>query len=288
MIEPMRKDAELVRQIHETDPGDGLALWWLGQSGFLVKQGGRHLLFDPYLSDSLTRKYANSDKPHVRMTANPVDPAALDFVDVITATHHHTDHLDADTLIPILSANPDARLIIPEANRDFVADRLGIDRDRPIGLVDGERKDAAGFTFHGIPAAHEDVRRDDNGRPVFMGFVAQRGAWSVYHSGDTMRFDGLAEALAPFGVDVALLPINGRRPERGVPGNLDGEQAAQLARDISAGLAIPCHIEMFTFNTEPTEPFECACDRLGQPHRVLRCAERLILPTGARSREGAP
>ena len=29
---------------------------------------GRHLLLDPYLSDSLTKKYAATDKPHVRMT----------------------------------------------------------------------------------------------------------------------------------------------------------------------------------------------------------------------------
>jgi len=281
MIEPVRKDDELAREIRETDPGDGLALWWLGQSGFLVKQGGKCLLFDPYLSDSLTRKYANTEKPHIRMTANPIDPGALGFVDVITSTHHHTDHLDAETLNPILRANPDAQLVIPEANRDFVAERLGIDRDQPIGLVDGQSKDAGGFTCHGIAAAHEDVRRDDAGRPVFMGFVAQRGGWSVYHSGDTMRFDGLAEAVAPFAVDLALLPINGRRPERGVPGNLDGAQAAQLARDIGAGLAIPCHVQMFTFNTEPTEPFEHACDRLGQPCRVLRCAERLMLPAGA-------
>ena len=45
---------------------DGFGIWWLGQSGFLIKFRGQLLLFDPYLSDSLTVKYAETDKPHVR------------------------------------------------------------------------------------------------------------------------------------------------------------------------------------------------------------------------------
>ena len=49
-------------------------LWWLGQSGFLLQWQGRHLLMDPYLSDSLTLKYAETDKPHVRMTEQVIDP----------------------------------------------------------------------------------------------------------------------------------------------------------------------------------------------------------------------
>ena len=51
-----------------------------------------HLLLDPYLSDSLTRKYAATDKPHVRMTELVIDPARLDFIDAVTSSHNHTDH----------------------------------------------------------------------------------------------------------------------------------------------------------------------------------------------------
>ena len=35
---------------------DGFRIWWLGQSGFLLQWQNQHLLFDPYLSDSLTVK----------------------------------------------------------------------------------------------------------------------------------------------------------------------------------------------------------------------------------------
>ena len=55
----------------------------------------------PYLSDSLTAKYAGTDKPHVRMTERAIDPARLDFIDVVTSSHNHTDHLDHETLWPL-------------------------------------------------------------------------------------------------------------------------------------------------------------------------------------------
>src|SRR5437868_15090499 len=87
-------------------------LWWLGQSGFLVQWQGRHLLLDPYLSDSLTHKYAGTDKPHLRMTERVVAPERLTFIDVATSSHNHTDHLDPDTLGPLLKANPKMELVI--------------------------------------------------------------------------------------------------------------------------------------------------------------------------------
>src|SRR5207249_5749302 len=84
--------------------------------------------FDPYLSDSLTRKYQNSDKPHVRITERVVDPSALGapgVIDVITSSHHHTDHFDAETLLPLLASNPQARLVLPAAQRHLALERLG-------------------------------------------------------------------------------------------------------------------------------------------------------------------
>ena len=62
-------------------------------------------------------------------------------------------------------------------------------------------------------------------------------------------------SLRSSAIDVAILPINGRRPERKVPGNLWGHEAAQLACDIGAGVVIPCHFEMFEFTLD-FEDFE--------------------------------
>src|SRR5918999_5446067 len=119
MIRPLRAGEAFLADVRA--PAGGLGLWWLGQSGFLVGHEGRHLLLDPYLSDSLTHKYASTDKPHVRMTERVIDPARLDFIDVVTSSHNHTDHLDADTLKPLLAANPSIKLVVPEANRASAA-----------------------------------------------------------------------------------------------------------------------------------------------------------------------
>jgi L-ascorbate metabolism protein UlaG (beta-lactamase superfamily) len=232
------------------------------------------LLFDPYLSDSLTKKYADTDKPHVRMTERCVRPERLDFVDVVTSSHNHTDHLDAETLLPLLKANRAVSLIVPEANRRFAADRLGLPIDRLVGIDDGSSVDVAGFRISGVPAAHDEIEQDDAGRHRFLGYIVRTGPWTIYHSGDTRLYPGMVERLRPHAVDVALLPINGAAPERRVAGNLNGPEAAGLAHAIGARLAIPCHYDMFEFNTASPDEFTAEAARLGQPIAVLRCGER--------------
>jgi len=69
------------------------------------------------------------------MTELVIDPARLSFIDIVTSTHNHTDHLDAETLSPILAANSSVKLVIADANRAFVADRLKIDAGIAIGLT---------------------------------------------------------------------------------------------------------------------------------------------------------
>ncbi|MGH9536771.1 MAG: MBL fold metallo-hydrolase [Terriglobales bacterium] len=275
MIRPLQSHEALLADIRASDRRDGnFRLWWLGQSGFLLQWQGIHVLLDPYLSDSLTKKYSQTDKPHVRMTELVVDPAQLSFVDVVTSSHNHTDHLDGETLGTILKRNPPPKLVIAESNRNFVAERLGIDSSIPAGLDDGATIEVAGIRFSGVASAHETVERDQQGRARFLGYVVRFGEWVVYHSGDTIRYPGMAEKLRAFGVQVALLPINGRAPERRVPGNLSGPEAAQLANDMGARMVIPCHFEMFEFNTASPDEFVAECERLGQPCRVLRCGEK--------------
>ena len=275
MIRPLQSHDALLADIRASDRRDGnFRLWWLGQSGFLLQWQGVHVLLDPYLSDSLTRKYSQTDKPHVRMTELVIDPVRLSMADIATSTHNHTDHLDAETLRPILAANPSLKLVIAEANRAFVADRLKLDPSTPIGLDDGTSVEISGIRFSGIASAHETVERDDRCRAKYLGYVLQFGGWTIFHSGDTVRYEGMAERLRHFKVDVALLPINGRAPERRVPGNLFGHEAAQLAKDIAARLVIPCHFEMFEFNNASPDEFIHECRRLGQPFRVLRCGEQ--------------
>lgn len=275
MIKPLLQDDTFLADVQSARADrDAFKLWWLGQSGFLLQWQDHHLLFDPYLSDSLTVKYAATDRPHVRMTERIIAPDRLGFVDVATSTHNHTDHLDAETLLPMFGANPKLQLVIPEANRRFVAERLKMPPDRFSGLDAGQTLESCGFTFHAVPAAHEKIDRDPNGRCLYLGYIVKFGPWTVYHSGDTIRYEGQSELLRRWKIDVALLPINGAKPERRVSGNLDAREAAELARDIGARCTIPMHYDMFAFNTADPAEFQSAARSLGVPFRVLRAGER--------------
>ena len=89
MIEPFLKGDKLLDDVAAgRSNGTALRVWWLGQSGFLLQWNGRHLLLDPYLSDSLTKKYSTTDKPHVRMTEQVIASERLDFIDVVTSSHN--------------------------------------------------------------------------------------------------------------------------------------------------------------------------------------------------------
>jgi L-ascorbate metabolism protein UlaG (beta-lactamase superfamily) len=277
MIEPLLSDDAFLLDVAESRAKPGLHLWWLGQSGFLLMHDGHCALLDPYLSESLSEKYAKTDKPHVRMTRRVIDPLRLDFISVATSTHNHTDHLDAQTLKPLMDMNPDLTLIVPEANRAFAADRLGIEPEAIVGIDEDQTREVAGYQITAVPAAHEQLERDAAGRLTHVGYVIRAGKWTVYHSGDTVHHEGMAERLRPFHVDVALLPINGRSPERRVAGNLSGPEAAQLAHDLGAKLVIPCHYDLFAFNTASPDAFVAECERLRQPYRVLQNGERATL-----------
>ena len=61
-------------------------------------------------------------------------------------------------------------------------------------------------------------------------------------------------------------------------GNLNGTEAAALAKACGARLAVPHHFDMFAFNTAPPDEFVRACEQLSQPCRVLRGGERLTFP----------
>lgn len=273
---PFQQDAALLKDIANAPAQvDRLDLWWLGQSGFLVKWDGRAFLFDPYLSDSLTKKYAATDKPHVRMIGRCLDPALLTGLTLVTASHLHTDHLDAETLIPIAHANPDLPLFLPAPIIPEAQARLGAAPLTYRALTHGQCYQSQEWSIEAVAAAHNDLKTDEYGQHYYLGFILRCGPFSLYHSGDTLWHDGLVDTLRPLQCDLMLLPINGNKPERRVAGNLNGTEAATLAKTCHARLVVPCHYDMFEFNTVTPDEFQQACTQLQQPSKILQVGERL-------------
>lgn len=280
MIVPLQRDdgflADVAQTIHRRQ---GVTLWWLGQSGYLIHYDGVCIAVDPYLSDSLTHKYADTDKPHERISERVVDPALLSMVSLITSSHNHTDHLDAETIMAIATAAPTVQLACSEANREFAHERLqGV-----VPVVGLERSSAwrhGPFVLYVVPAAHNQREYDEAGHDRFIGLVIEVGGVTIYHSGDTLWYAGMTEILQTWQIDCALLPINGNVPARRVAGNLDGREAVELAQASGAQMVVPCHYDLFAFNTVSTQLFVDVAIERGQPYRVLQLGERMDVARG--------
>lgn len=232
-------------------PASGVRMWWLGQAGFLLRSAQATVLVDPYLSNSLASKYAHTRFPHIRMMPPPVQPGQLTDVSLVLCTHAHTDHMDPGTLPSVAKASPDARFVVPRAVRETAVER-GVPESRLVDADAGEDLLIGGARVSVVPAAHEALETDEAGNHRFLGFVISAAGITFYHSGDTVPYAGQSEILRQYGVDVALLPINGRdqvRAENGIPGNMTLEEAVRLSEKIGARLLVCHHWGMFDFNT---------------------------------------
>jgi L-ascorbate metabolism protein UlaG (beta-lactamase superfamily) len=277
MIEPLLSDDAFLADVEEARPDSRTVhLWWLGQSGFLVKWNSGRLLIDPYLSDSLTEKYHGTARPHVRMSRRVVDPARLEKISIITVSHQHGDHLDEATLKAIRTADLNRQepwnpmLVAPRAIRHIAQQRWGADVE--VCLNDLETYGWADFSILTVAAAHDRIERNERGWSNYLGYVFRFGSICIYHSGDTVLYDGLIEQLRPLGVTLAILPINGKLH------NMNGADAARLAKGIGAKLVLPCHYAMFEFNTaDPNDKFSRECEKIGQTYRIPALGERLTI-----------
>lgn len=225
---------------------------WLGQAGFWIETGAHRVLIDPYLSDSLARKYAGKANDHKRLMPPPVLPADLPEPDVVLVTHAHTDHMDPDTLAPLAARFPHLPFVVPAARLSVARERIGpgarllpVDAGQVVAPLEGLRLQV-------LPAAHETVERDTAGQHLFLGYGLQAGALRLYHSGDCVPFAGLGRMVRDLGAQIALLPVNGRDAARlaaGVPGNFTLAEAIDLVRKADVPFLIPHHFGMFAFNT---------------------------------------
>jgi L-ascorbate metabolism protein UlaG (beta-lactamase superfamily) len=208
------------------------------------------------------------------MTRAPIRGEQLRGLDLVLASHKHSDHLDLGTLPELLARSP-AMLVLPEAIRDHVR-ALELPEGRVVGLRAGDVIERAGFRVRAVPSAHEGLDTDEHGRHLYLGYVVESEGRRLYHSGDSLAYEGLPEQLGPGPFDVLFLPINGRDKARAVPGNMTAAEAVDLAARVRPRFVVPHHYDMFTFNTVSVDGFRAEAERLPrevQP-RILSCGER--------------
>ncbi|MGI8424817.1 MAG: MBL fold metallo-hydrolase [Chloroflexota bacterium] len=278
----------LLTEIAETHtPADSIALWHIGQSGFVVRGGDATLVFDPYLSQSKNRTWAP-----------PFDAEELRGVDYVFCSHDHSDHLDPVAVKGIAKASPTARFVVSGSAQGKM-ESIGISSERlvlaPVDEVIqlGARRvrrrtmhDAPTLSVRSVPAAHGDKadpiaesvwEADPERGHRFVGFVVDVNGVRVYHAGDTTVYPGMVDRLKDLAIDVALIPINGRdwfREQRNIIGNTDHREAADLGHAIGADVIVPMHYDMFAGNPGNPGWFVeyCAMQYPGQGFHVpIRC-----------------
>lgn len=243
----MKTGKELINEINSKNVlHRHLCFWWLGQHSFVVKTASKVFYLDPYLSEHHDR--------HIKPLLKATDVTNADF---ITGSHDHEDHIDRGALPAMMKANPKCRLIIPKAVWKSVKE-IGLDESQIIFLDDEKTYENAGIKITGIKSAHEFFDRDEKEGYPYLGYIIEADGVTIYHSGDTCVYDGMATRLKSWNITVAFLPINGRDAKRfkaGCIGNMIYQEAVDLAGAIRPWLTVPSHYEMFAMNMEDPRKF---------------------------------
>lgn len=251
---------------------EGVSLWWLGQAGFLIRFRDKNILIDPYLSDVLAQKYKGKKFPHIRMMPSPIKMEELNDIDYCISSHAHSDHMDPG-LIPLLrESSPNCQFICPEAVKDTALER-GTPESRLTTMDAGMTLFLdSGLSISAIPAAHEEIKQDSKGHHFFLGYILNLDDFSIFHPGDCLPYKGFDSWLAPFMINLALLPVNGQKDElseQGIAGNFNMKQACGIMKEHDINYMVAQHFGLFDFNTVSREHIKKEADTSGMTDRIF-------------------
>jgi hypothetical protein len=195
------------------DPGGGamsVALRWAGGRTFAVSYRGIQFYLEPCPEAGL-----------------------LPGADMLTITG--AESLDADHLIPVLAASPQAKVVMPKSLAD-AAHAAGIGYHRMTTTDAALRveyfKNGEYGRVYGVPAARRgDLDSRQGWTPLGgyprIGFMARFGAMTIWHSGTGAPYPELADRLRPYSPNVAIVTV-------GPAGFTEAEAA-----DLAAALDVP-------------------------------------------------
>lgn len=219
---------ELEKKIrHVNVEREELAICWLGQAGFLLKDGqGHRLVIDPYLTNCGERI-----RGFKRLSPILLRPEELE-TDYYIVTHMHFDHFDYEA-IPKIARRPKPPLFLGPTSCQEKLREIGLTADRRYRLDRGDVYQDEAVKIHGLWADHADLA------PDAIGALVEIGGYKIYFSGDTAFHEELFSQVSEYKPDIAVLSINGKF------GNMDAAEGAEAARLCGVKYAIPCHFWTF-------------------------------------------
>ncbi len=242
-------------------PPHSMTVWWLGQSGFLIKSPqGRLVVVDPYLSNSCKAIGDDAGFDMDRLVPPPLEPSELVDVDLYAMTHSHGDHLDPETLAGYRAAGGRGPYVVPAETVEKLQ-QLGVAPEQIVMTWPNKIHKLDDLWIRAtfaIPLGADDL--------THVGYIiGVEGGPSLYVTGDTAYHDLLAEAAAPHRPDLLAVVINGAFR------NLSPAEAARLARLLDVRVAIPCHYDLFPDNSLPLQLFRTnlKLEGIGDRYRQL-------------------
>lgn len=173
---------------------------FVGISGFLIEVDGHKVLIDG-LSDFTPPAVEQ------RLLAGE---APFDGVDLVMATHSHSDHFKAASVVRFLQNHPKAALIAPKDAADLVPGFPG--RVYPVQAEEGKRTrlEVNGIRIQAMPLSHGTPPAGVPGI-VNLGYLVTIGSVTFFHSGDIDPSKLTPELLQTLGlpsekIDFAFVP----------------------------------------------------------------------------------
>lgn len=272
-----KKGAALVEEIRNTKlAADELALWFIGQCGFVLKSKDTTVMIDPVLND-----ITGEDGTTRRHYPHPFAPGDLK-VDYVFCTHGHIDHLTGETVGEIAKAYPDTKFVIPVGCRNLALG-YGLEENAIVDAQDGSDISLpSGIRVQAFSAAHPTHVLDRESDAMALGYCITLGGIRAVHLGDTYLTERLLHSLEALEAPhIFLPPINGDdrfRAMRDCIGNMEAEEAAKLAIHLGTDLTIPTHYDMiFDNNVDPLR-FAAELRRLSPTakYQIPALGERVI------------
>lgn len=249
MTQPLQSNAALVADIAQPlAPDERAAFWWMGQHTFIVKIGKTVLFIDPFLADWPSRQ----TPPLLTMDETEGFNWAL-------VSHGHGDHLCPQTLKAIAKNSAHCLFICPQTEAHRLEDESDIPSSRIMPVNAADIVTLHGTTVTAIKSKHEFFDEHTELGFPYLGYVIEHEGVTMYHSGDTIPYEGLVTTLRAWShFDCMFLPINGRDAERftaNCQGNLTFQESVELAGELKPGLVVPSHYDMFIGNQEDPSKF---------------------------------
>jgi L-ascorbate 6-phosphate lactonase len=243
-----RSYMESIRQCRV--PTDSLAVWYLGQNGFILKDSAELVIgIDLYLSNSCASSFGHLPFRLDRQLPVFIEPEDLD-IDIFITTHSHGDHADPET-IRRLDKTKSTRFFGPFDSMRIYAE-CGVRLSSCRLLHPGETVTVASSTQIQATFALPTDASDLNHSGVLVSFSNDI---RFYNTGDTAYSERLADLL-PADVDICAICVNGGFH------NLSAVQAAGIVKAIRARVAVPCHYDMMVCNVGSPEMLRVALDLL--------------------------